>query len=73
MTKTFCLDVKTCKTNKNLFIENRNTFVATYPAPGKYAIQYDVADKYGNTSRQRGVVDASQPAPLEDAALVTLP
>lgn len=71
--KTFCLDLKTCKENTNLLIENRSYFVATYSAAGKYAIQYDVADKFGNSSRQRGVVDVTQPAPATDAVIVTLP
>lgn len=69
----FCLDVKTCKTNSNLLIENRSYFVGTYPAAGKYAIQYDVADKFGNASRQRGVVDIASPLPAGNATLVTLP
>ncbi|MBP6910717.1 PKD domain-containing protein [Patescibacteria group bacterium] len=71
--KTFCLDLKTCKENINLLIENRSYFVATYPEAGKYAIQYDVADKFGNSSRQRGVIDVTQPAPTTDAIIVTLP
>ena len=56
-----------------MLMENRSTFVVTYPALGKYAIQYDVADKYGNTSQQRGIVDVSQPVPEGDALTVTLP
>ena len=71
--KVFCLDVKTCKTTSNLLIENRSYFVATYPAAGRYAMQYDVSDRFGNTSRQRGVIDVTAPAPTTDAAIVTLP
>lgn len=69
----FCLDVKTCQTNPNLLIENRSYFVATYPTAGKFALQYDVSDKYGNSSRQRGVVDIDSPIDNEDAHIVTLP
>lgn len=54
-------------------IENRSYFTATYPAPGKYAIQYDVADKFGNNSTQRGIVELNQQVAPNDATIVTLP
>jgi|GEM_PF-3714547 len=56
-----------------MLVENQSTFVVTYPAAGRYAIQYDVADKFGNRSQQRGIVDVTQPAPAGDATIVTLP
>lgn len=71
--KIFCLDIKTCKTNSNFLIENRSYFTTTYPQPGRYAIQYDVADKFGNSSRQRGLLDIAGPTPATDAIIVTLP
>ena len=71
--KIFCLDLKTCKTDKNMLIENRSYFTAAYPGQGKYAIQYDVADKFGNTSRQRGIVEINSVVAANDAQIMTLP
>ncbi len=56
-----------------MLIENRSYFTATYPGPGKYAIQYDVADKFGNTSRQRGIVETNEIVAPNDAQILTLP
>lgn len=73
VSKIFCLDLKTCKTDSSLLVENRSYFTTTYPAAGKYAIQYDVSDKFGNSSRQRGIVEVVAPITAVDATIVTLP
>lgn len=56
-----------------MLVENRSYFTVAYPGAGKYAIQYDVADKFGNTSRQRGIVEINDVVAPDDAQVMTLP